>query len=175
MVSTLENGGDATINGWEFNFVKPLNFLPGIGRNFTVKSNGTFIHLSGQNTPDFRGFISKSGNVSLSYNKAPVVLNLNVNFRGRQKGTSITAPAEQTGAQYGTGNGFFEYYEPRVNLDISGEYKLNRRYNLFFAVRNILNQEQVIERYSAASPSYASEYRHEEFGVNFSLGVKGRF
>jgi len=39
----------------------------------------------------------------------------------------------------------------------------------------VLNQEQVIERYSAASPSYASEYRHEEFGVNFSLGVKGRF
>lgn len=174
-VSTQVNGGDAEISGTEFNLIRPLHFLPGWGRYLTLKANGTALHLAGDNTPDFRGFISRAGNVSLSFSRAPVVLNVNVNYRGRQKGTSITAPAAQTGAQYGTTTGFFEYFAPRVNLDVSGEYKLSKRYNVFFAVRNVLNKEQVIERYSSASPRYAYGYRHEEFGVNFSLGIKGRF
>jgi len=174
-VSSLENGGDAAISGAEFNLVRPLTFLPGIARFFTVKANGTMIHLSGENTPDFRGFISKSGNLSLSYNRSPIVLNMNLNYRGRQKGTSITSPAAQTGAQYGVGTGFFEYYEPRFNLDLSAEYKLTKRFNIFAGVRNILNQEQVIQRYSQDSAAYSRGFRHEEFGVNYSLGVKGRF
>lgn len=174
-VSTQVNGGDAEITGTEFNLIRPLHFLPGWGRHLTLKANGTALHLSGDKTPDFRGFISRAGNVSLSFNRAPVVLNVNVNYRGRQKGTSISSPAAQTGAQYGATNGFFEYFAPRVNLDFSGEYKLSKRYNIFFAARNVLNKEQVIERYSEASPRYASGFRHEEFGVNFSLGIKGRF
>jgi iron complex outermembrane receptor protein len=92
-VSTLVNGGDASISGAEFNLVQPLSFLPGFGKYLTIKSNGTMIHLSGDKTPDFRGFISKSGNFSISYNRSPIVLNVNFNYRGRQKGTSITAPA----------------------------------------------------------------------------------
>jgi len=63
-VSTLVNGGDAAISGVEFNLVRPLSFLPGFARFFTVKANGTMIHLSGEKTPDFRGFISKTGNLS---------------------------------------------------------------------------------------------------------------
>jgi TonB-dependent receptor len=174
-VSTQVNGGDAEITGSEFNLIRPLQFLPGWGRHLTLKANGTALHLSGDKTPDFRGFISRAGNVSLSFNRAPIVLNVNMNYRGRQKGTSISSPAAQTGAQYGATNGFFEYFAPRVNLDFSGEYKLSKRYNIFFAARNVLNKEQVIERYSEASPRYASGFRHEEFGVNFSLGIKGRF
>jgi iron complex outermembrane receptor protein len=174
-VSTLVNGGDASISGAEFNLVQPLSFLPGFGKYLTIKSNGTMIHLSGDKTPDFRGFISKSGNFSISYNRSPIVLNVNFNYRGRQKGTSITAPASQTGAQYGATTGFFEYYEPRYNIDLSAEYKLTKRFNLFAGARNILNQEQVIQRYSQDSAAYARGFRHEEFGVNYSLGVKGRF
>lgn len=103
------------------------------------------------------------------------MLNINLNYRGRQKGTTITNPAAQTGAQYGATTGFFEYYEPRFNLDLSAEYKLTKRFNIFAGVRNILNQEQVIQRYSQDSAPYARDFRHEEFGVNYSLGVKGRF
>ncbi|MFO1451040.1 MAG: TonB-dependent receptor [Opitutaceae bacterium] len=174
-VSTLVNGGDASISGAEFNLVQPLAFLPGFGKYLTIKSNGTMIHLSGDNTPDFRGFISKTGNFSISYNRSPIVLNVNFNYRGRQKGTTITAPAAQTGAQYGTTTGFFEYYEPRYNIDLSAEYKLSKRFNIFAGARNILNKEQVIQRFSADSARYAAGFRHEEFGVNYSLGVKGRF
>jgi len=181
-VSTTVNGGDAEVSGWEFSIIRPLTMLPGWGRYFTVRANGTALHLSGDNTPDFRGFISKTGNFSVSFSKAPWVLNANVNFRGRQKGTSATSSAAQTGLQYDPdpklnlpSNGFFEYYAPRYNLDLSAEYKLSKKFTFFVSGRNVLNKEQVIERFNAATPGYARGFRWEEFGVNYSFGIKGTF
>ncbi len=174
-VNTTINGGDAKVSGWEFSVIQPLKFLPGWGRYFTVKANGTALHLSGDNTPDFRGFISKTGNFSLSFAKKPWVMNANLNFRGRQKGTTATAAAIQTGAQYGTTTGFFEYYAPRWNLDLSAEYQLNKHFTFFVAGRNVLNKEQVIERFNPDTPGYARGFRWEEFGVNYSFGIKGTF
>jgi len=174
-VSTTINGGDAEVSGWEFSVIRPLTFIPGWGRYFTVRANGTALHLTGDNTPDFRGFISKTGNFSVSFSKKPIVLTANVNFRGRQKGTSATAPAAQTGAQYGTTTGFFEYYQPRYNLDLSAEYKLNKNFTFFVSGRNVLNKEQVIERFNPDTPGYARGFRWEEFGVNYSFGIKGTF
>ena len=156
-------------------FVKPLNFLPGWGRYFTIKANGTILHLTGDNSPDFRAFISKAGNFSINFAKSPVVFTVNFNYRGRQKGTTITAPAAQTGAQYGATTGFYEYYQPRYNIDLSGEYKINKHFNLFASARNVLNKEQVIERYNQTSPAYSHGFRWEEFGISISAGVKGSF
>ena len=174
-VSTTVNGGSSAISGVEFNAERSLSFLPGPGRYFTVKANGTMIHLTGDNSPDFRAFISKAANFSLSYNKRPLSFDVNFNFRGRQKGTVITAPALQTGAQYGATTGFYEYYAPRWNIDVSGEYKVSERFSFFASARNILNKEQIIERFSAASAPYAKGFRQEEFGVNISAGLKGTF
>ena len=174
-VSTLVNSGAAKITGGEFNLVQPLTFLPGFARYFTLKANGTTLHVSGDNTADFRGFISQTGNFSVSFNRSPVVFNVNLNYRGRQKGTTITAPALQTGAQYGATTGFYEYYAPRYNVDLSGEYKLSKGFSLFASARNIFNKEQTIQRYSAISPAYAAGFRQEEFGINISVGVKGSF
>jgi TonB-dependent receptor len=174
-VSTQVNGGDADINGVEFNLVRPLTFLPGFGRYLTVKANGTALHVGGAQTADFRGFIDKAGNLSLSYNRSPVVFNINLNYRGRQKGTVITGPALQTGAQYGATTGFYEYYAPRVNVDLSAEYKISKQFSIFAGARNIFNKEQIIQRYSDVSPAYSAGFRQEEFGIQLSMGVKGSF
>lgn len=174
-VSTTVNGGDARITGGEVNWVQPLAFLPGWGRHFTLKANGTKLDLSGSNLADFRGFIEQTGNFSVAFEKKPVSFNVTFNYRGRQKGTTATAPAAQTGAQYGATTGFFEYYAPRTYLDISGEVKVAKHLSIFAGVRNALNKPQVIQRYNDASPDYARTYRQEEFGVSCSLGVKGSF
>ncbi len=174
-VSTTVNGGDAKIQGGVFNLVKPLDFLPGWGRYFTLKVNGTMLDLSGDKTADFRGFIEKTGNFSIAFSKKPVSMNLTFNYRGRQKGTTITAPAAQTGAQYGATTGFFEYYEPRTFIDVSGEVKVSKHVSIFAGVRNLLNKPQIIQRYNDDSPDYAKTFRQEEFGVSCSLGIKGSF
>jgi TonB-dependent receptor len=168
-VSTQINAGDARISGAEFNLVQQLNFLPGWARHFSVSANGTLLHLEGSNAADFRRFIPKSGNFSISWNRSPISARLNWNYRGRQKN------APQTGNQYGANNGFFEYYDSRYNIDANVEYMLSRQFRLFANARNILNTPQVLERYSAASARYATGYRHEEFGIQISFGVKGTF
>ncbi len=174
-VSTTVNGGNARIQGGEFNWIQPLTFVPGWGRYFTIKANGTKLDLSGDNTADFRGFIDKTGNLSLAFNKKPWSLNVTANYRGRQIGTVATAPALQTGAQYGTTTGFYEYYAPRTYIDINGEVVLTKHVSLFAGVRNLFNKPQIIQRYNADSPSYSHTYRQEEFGVSCSVGIKGSF
>jgi iron complex outermembrane recepter protein len=170
-VNSRLNVGNAKISGAEFNFVRPLNFgfLPEWARHFSISSNGTMLHLEGPNGADFRRFISKAGNFSLSWNKRPVSARLTWNYRGKQKNTP------QTGAQYGADTGFFEYYDSRYNIDANLEYTLSRRLRFFANARNILNEPQVLERYSAESARHANGFRHEEFGIQFALGVKGTF
>jgi len=170
-VSTTVNGGDAEVSGAEFNFVRPLNFafLPEFAKHFQVRANGTILHLTGNNAPSFVGFIPKVGNLSISYNKRPVSVTVNFNYRGRQRN------ALQTGAQYGATTGFYEYYRDRYNIDLSGEYKISKRFAIFAGVRNLLNEPQVLERYNPDSPAYSKVFRHEEFGINFSAGIKGTF
>ncbi len=170
-VETRVNVGDAKISGAEFNYIRQLNFdfLPEWTRNFSISTNGTMLHLEGPNGADFRRFISKSGNFSLSWNKRPLSARVTWNYRGKQKNSP------QTGNQYGANNGFFEYYDSRYNIDANVEYVLSSRFKLFANARNILNEPQVLERYSAESALYAQPYRHEEFGVQMSLGVKGTF
>lgn len=168
-VSTTVNGGDAQIQGEEINIVAPLTFLPGWGRYFTIKANGTKLHLSGANSPDFRGFIDQTGNFNIGFNKKPYSMNLTFNFRGRQKN------APQTGGQYGATNGFYEYYAPRTFIDMSGEYKVSKNMSVFAGVRNLTNKPQVLQRYNPNSPQYSMPYRQEEFGISVSVGVKGTF
>ncbi len=170
-VSSRINAGSARISGAEFNFVRPLNFgfLPEWMRHFSVSTNGTALHLEGPQGADFRRFISKSGNFSLSWNRRPVSARLTWNYRGAQNN------APQTGAQYGAPTGFFEYYDSRYNLDANFDYTLSKRFKLFASARNILNQPQRLERKSATSARYATGYREEEFGIQFSAGVKGSF
>jgi TonB-dependent receptor len=170
-VDTTINEGTSMVNGAEFSIVRPLNFefLPEFTRSFQVRMNGTLLHLTGNEASAFQGFISKSGNFSVSYNKRPWVVNVNVNYRGTQRN------AIQTGAQYGATTGFYEYYRARYNIDLSAEYKLNKKLAFFVGARNILNEPQVLERYNADSTWYSRVFRHEEFGINFTAGVKGTF
>lgn len=178
-VSTTVNAGDAKITGGEFNLIRPLTFLPGWGRYFTIKVNGTKLELEGSNTTDFRAFISQTANFNIGFSKGRVSSNLTFNYRGRQLGTSTTAPAAQTGAQYDIAGqpsrGFKEYYEPRTYIDLSGEVKLNKSFSIFAGVRNLLNKPQIIQRYNNDSPAYSYTFRQEEFGVSCSVGVKGTF
>lgn len=168
-VSTTINGGDAKIEGFEINFIRPLTFLPGWGQYFTIKANGTKLNLSGPNATDFRGFIEETGNFNIGFNKKPFSANLTFNYRGRQKN------AAQTGGQYGSTNGFYEYYAPRTFVDVSGEMKITKNMSVFAGVRNLFNKQQVLQRYNAATPIYAQNYRFEEFGIAMSVGVKGSF
>lgn len=168
-----ENVGSARISGGEVNIIQKLTFLPGFARDFSINANATTMHLQGSNAVDFNRFISKTGNISLSWNKKPFAARLTFNHRGRQRGVD-TNPALQTGAAYGgAANSFYAYYAPRTTIDLNAEYTWSKRLKFFANARNITNEQQIIERKNLVSPDYANEFRAEEFGVQFAVGVKG--
>lgn len=172
-VSTTVNGpGTATIKGIEINSIRQLDFIPGWGRYFSVSANATKLQLEGPSQSAFSGFIPKTGNIGLSFNKKPVSAKINLNYRGRQQRNA------QTGAQYGGAvNGFYEYYQSRVNVDVNVEYTFSKRFKVFANARNIFNVPQVLERVSTVNetPIHAQRYQQEEFGIQMAIGVKGSF
>ena len=46
---------------------------------------------------------------------------------------------------------------------------------IFANARNILNEPQILQRYSGSSAAYAKNYQQEEFGVQIAVGVKSSF
>jgi TonB-dependent receptor len=171
-LQTTENGGNAKVTGGELNIVQPLKFLPWYFSNLSLTANYTKLHLSGPNNADFSRFIEQAGNLGLTYKQSPVMLMVKLNYRGQQRVSS------QTGAQYEPNtkapvNGFYEYYAPRMNLDVNAEYKLTNHLSLFCNARNILNKAQDLRHINAVTPSYAQLYRREIFGVQLAAGIKG--
>lgn len=167
IVETTINGGDAQITGVEFNYYQNLGFLGGIGDRFSIGANATLLDLKGDNQSDFQGFIDETGNFSIGYNDRRWGGRITWNYRGRQRNSA------QTGGQYGSTTGFFEYYAPRTFVDVNLSYTFSKRLTLFFNARNIFNKHQELQRYNDVTPTYARHYRVEEFGVQCTLGIKG--
>jgi TonB-dependent receptor len=170
-INTTVNGtGTAKIIGYEAAVQRQLDFLPGYLRHLSINTNYTYLELSGPSETAFTNFIPKTGNIALSWNKKPLAAQVKFNYRGRQLRSA------QTGAQYGN-NGFYEYYKARWNIDVNAEYTFSKRLKLFANARNILNEPQILQRYSESMNSaiYAQNYQQEEFGIQIAVGIKGTF
>ncbi len=163
-LSTTVNSGDATVTGWEFNYMQQLVFLPGVFKDFSVFANGTFLNLEGGASADFSGFIEKTSNFGFSYANKKFSSMVKWNYRGEQfRSFQTFAP------------GAAEYYADRLYLDLNFEYKFSKKFAVFANARNVLNTPQEMLRYGDDTPKYASTYQAEEFGVQFAVGVKGTF
>jgi TonB-dependent receptor len=169
--TTINGPGTAKIIGYEASINKQLDFLPWELRNLSVNANFTKLELSGPSATAFNGFIPKTGNFAISWNKKPIAAQVKFNYRGRQQ------RGAQTGAQYGSANGFYEYYKSRWNIDVNFEYTFSKRIKVFANARNILNEPQILQRYSELMNSaiYSQNYQQEEFGIQMAVGVKGTF
>jgi iron complex outermembrane receptor protein len=161
-VNTKFNGGRSKISGVTFDYNQPLNFVPYVGKFLYLRANVTRLHLEGDRAADFTNFIPKAGNIGLTYNRRPLNVKLNYNYRGPQKLSTQTAI-----------NGF-QYYAERKYIDLNAEYQFSRKYTLFLNGRNITNVPQ--DRVNVGNNiDYSQLNQVEEFGVQWSLGIKGRF
>ena len=149
----------------EFDYKQALTFLPSWARAFTVYANGQQMHLQGSTLADFSNFISSSGSWGVKYGHPKFSAQMNFNYRGRQRlGAQSFAP------------GAYEYFKPRVYLDANFEYRYSPQVGFFINARNLTNVAQDIQRYApVVTPSWSRTYRREEFGVQYTAGVKGTF
>jgi TonB-dependent receptor len=173
-VATRSNVGSARVSGVEFNYSQVLDVdaFPTWTKDFTVYANGQQMHLEGSTLADFSNFIPASGSWGVKYNKNKFCAQVNWNYRGRQR------LAQQSITYNGlahTDEGFFDYFKPRIYTDINFNYRFSNLIGLFVNARNLTNVAQDAQRYGPVSPSWSRTYRREEFGVQYTVGVKGTF
>ncbi len=176
-VTTRMNVGRARVSGVEFNYKQVLDYpwLPSWANNaFTVFANGQKMHLEGSETADFSNFIRESASWGIAYGARLFTVQANFNYRGRQRLAQQTFTwTDGSGTHSITG---YEYWKPRVYLDANVEFRFKPWMSFFVNARNLTNVAQDIQRYAQEiTPSWARTYRREEFGVQYTLGIKGKF
>jgi TonB-dependent receptor len=161
-VNTRTNGGESRISGAEFNYNQPLHFIPQWGKFFSLSANATRLHLEGNRAGDFSNFIPRTGNLGLIFNRRPFNVKVNYNYRGRQTLSTQTAI-----------NGF-QFYAERKYIDVNFEYQISKRATFFLNGRNVTNVPQDRVNIGTNVPySYLNQV--EEYGVQWGLGIKGKF
>ncbi|MDO8544798.1 MAG: TonB-dependent receptor [Opitutaceae bacterium] len=164
-LSTKYNSGNARVTGAEFNLRHSLQPLGGWGRHFTVFLNATKLKLEGSRQADFAGFIPENVNWGVTFSRKPVTIVTKWNYRGEQKGAAF--------AQFGPDA--FNHTKARLTLDLSVDYQMWKNLALTANARNVTNEYISNLRYGSQTPDYAKPRQHREYGVYFSLGVKGTF
>ena len=173
-VSAAYNVGKARVTGVEFNYSQVLDadMLPRWMHQFTVYANGQQMHLQGSTLADFSNFIPASGSWGIKYGANKFSAQINWNYRGRQRLGQATNTFQGSPR---TDRGFFTYFKPRIYTDVNFAYRISDRIGVFLNARNLTNVAQDSQTYGPTSPSWSRTNQRQEFGVQYTVGVKGSF
>lgn len=163
---TRVNISNAMLKGWEVNAILPLDSLGVWGQHFQVTGNLTHVDLFGARTTpsDFQSFIPRGRNVGLRFIFPRVAGNLFLNWKGRMLRDTSSA---FTNAR--------EYIRARYQLDGDISYRFSPRFSVFFAARNLLNAPTQWEVSGPVAPAWAALTNYEDYGTQYSLGIRGTF
>lgn len=167
VVSTRRNVGDARVSGAEFEYRQNLTFLPQWASGFGVFANLTLQHLEGGTIADFTGFVQKTMNYGVTFNRSRFTGRVSVNERGRERRAIFTG----AGVEAGT----YDYMAPRLTVDLSAEYRITRWLSAYTTVRNLFNTPEDLERYGPSTPGYAKLRQRTDFRPLWTAGLKGTF
>ncbi|WP_414664462.1 TonB-dependent receptor domain-containing protein [Horticoccus sp. 23ND18S-11] len=162
---TTVNGGDARVDGVEFNVRQSLAPLGGWGKYFAVFANATKLKLQGSRNAAFTRFIPESGSWGVTITRKPVTFMLKWNARGEQR--QAASPAQGPDA--------YLYQEKRTTMDANVTYQFTRQLQLFANGRNIGNVHYNLLRYGSQTPGYAKISSTNSYGVQWAFGLKGTF
>lgn len=173
--TTRINVGDARIQGWEANVVFPLTNLAAWaplasaerwGKPFELRGNITHLELSGSRTGagDFGNYIPRAHNVGIRFNFTRFSGNILLNYKGKMlRDTS------------GAFTGANEYIRERYQLDANLEYRLTKNFAVYVAGRNLNKGTTEWEVSGPVAPAWAALTNYEEYGAQYTLGVRGTF
>lgn len=165
-ITTPANFGHARMSGLEVNVKHSLAFLGRWGEKWEVFANGTKLDLDAETQPSFGNIISGSANWGFTFTRRPLVFMAKWNYRGLTRGTRIPGVGTLDGYQWDA---------QRTTLDLNLDYRLTPRIGLFANARNALGENPVAYRYGGDTPGYAKQFRVQEHGAQYALGIKGSF
>ena len=170
------NGGDATINGWEFSWRQRLSFLPGLLRGLTVTANYTVLNTSGDYgsdvdinglgasaaanpVTDLAGFVPRSANFIVNYGYRGFSVRVMANYRSSYLWSWSSDPSLTR----------YAYARTTWNLDI--DYTPGRKKLTFFlALDNLTNQPV---KYYTLRKERLDQAVFQDRVINF--GIRGSF
>lgn len=157
-----ENGGVATVNGFEVSFQRQLDFLPGIWKGIGIYLNYTYTDtettgVTGRETETLSlpGTAGNMFNASLSYETKKLVLR-----------ASFNATSDYID-EFG-GDAFNDrYYDRQVFLDFNGSYAFTPKLRFFVELNNITNQP--LRYYQGVR---AQTMQMEYYNMRLNAGIK---
>jgi len=177
-IEISENVADATIEGLEVNWKQDLDLFSDFFRGSSIYANGTFLstNAEGDASPfanDFQDFAKKTVNYGYLFERGPVDIKLRWNIRGDEIGGSSRTFSFSDGRSMPSGL----FREERKSLDFDFGYKFNDKAALFVNARNLNNAPHRQGYYlgNAAGERKFILEREERFGVQWTVGVKGKF
>ena len=131
-----------------------------------MRGNITHLDLSGSRTTpsDFGNYTPRSRNMGLNFSFGRFSGNVLLNYKGKQLRDTSNAFTDAR-----------EYIRERSQLDANLAWQLSRRFSVFVAGRNILNDTTEWEVSGPVAPSWAALTNYEDYGAQFSFGVNGKF
>tara|TARA_A200000159_G_scaffold46706_1_gene43004 strand:+ start:1978 stop:4875 length:2898 start_codon:yes stop_codon:yes gene_type:complete len=162
-VSMPVNGNNATLSGWEMNFVKNLDFLPGPLSAMSLYFNYTSTdseadYGDSREKSTFPGQAASTGNLSLAYETSKLTARFSQSI------------ADQYLVEVGGDKDEDIYYDPANRLDLSLSYNLNNKITLFADILNITNVPHVYFMGDASKP-----VEKEVYGSTIKIGTNYRF
>ena len=163
-ITTQRNGGSARYRGFELAYQQQFTFLPGFWRGFGFSANYTQLSTKGdyggtQATTLVAGFVPKTANVAITYQRLPVYLRLNAVWRGTYLVGSSANPA------------LLRYSEPKLQINLKSRYTFSPRVSIFCDIEN-LNKSPITETY------FVTKDRPAETRIVVAkvvAGITGRF
>ena len=157
------NGENATLSGWEMNFVKNLDFLPGPLSNLSLYFNYTSTTSEAdygdmREKSTFPGQAPATGNLSFAYETSKLTARFSQSI------------ADQYIVEVGEDADEDIYYDPANRLDFSMSYNFNSKLTLFADILNITNVPHVYFMGDASKP-----VEKEVYGATMKIGTSYRF
>jgi len=166
-IRTTANGGNAKIDGWEFNYQQQFTFLPGFWRGLSFSANYTKLETSGDygeagprtTTTDVARFVPETANIRLAYSYGKLGFNILYNYQSAYLQDYSATDAAR-----------LRYRSARELINVGVSYRIHRNASLSVDVANIFNEPQ--EYYRGLADRLE---RSTTNGVAVVVGVRGRF
>jgi iron complex outermembrane recepter protein len=166
-LTTQYNGGSAKMKGFELNYMQQLSFLPGFWNGLGVYANYTKMSINGNYgggtaislapTSEVPGFNPSTANAGVSFVNTKVSLRIQYNYAARYL------------SSYSTNQSRLIYFKARPIVTFKSEYFINRHYNLYLDVVNVLNEPDRVMEYYGGRPNDMKLMSPQVF-----IGIVGR-
>jgi iron complex outermembrane recepter protein len=153
--------------GVDFSYKQALTFLPPWARGVQVFANVSAQRMTGDAAATFQGYIPRTYNWGISLNRERYNARVNWNYRGKQRVAQVSG----TGIEPGV----FQWWAKRLYIDVTGEFKLTKRFALFASLRNVGDATEDFKIFGPNTPDYATFRQREDFASLWTMGVKATF